>query len=65
VPGHGVFVPLRLHWNGDAELNFFSTRTVFGTALDVTVAELAIESFYPADAATAEALRLRAGSVRP
>ena len=42
---------------GDAELSFFSTTTVFGTPLDVTVAELAIEAFYPADGATAEALR--------
>jgi hypothetical protein len=39
-----------------AELSFFSTIARFGTALDVTVAELAIESFFPADAATAEAL---------
>jgi hypothetical protein len=31
--------------------------TTFGTALDITVAELAIEAFYPADAATAEHLR--------
>ena len=39
----------------DGELSFFSTTTVFGTPLDVTVAELAIESFYPADSATAAA----------
>ena len=31
--------------------------TTFGTATDITVAELSIESFFPADAATAEALR--------
>jgi hypothetical protein len=29
----------------------------FGTAVDITMSELAIESFFPADAATAEALR--------
>jgi transcriptional regulator with XRE-family HTH domain len=39
-------------------LSLFSTTTMFGTPVDVTLAELAIESFYPADAATAEALRL-------
>ena len=32
-----------------SELRFLSTRTTFGTALDVTVSELAIESFFPAD----------------
>ena len=47
----------------DAELSFLSTTTVFGSPLDVTVAELAIESFYPADAATAAAIRaLRPGA---
>jgi hypothetical protein len=51
-----VFVPLRLRHN-DKELTFFSTVTTFGTALDVTVEELAIESFFPADEATAATLR--------
>ena len=36
---------------------FFSTISTFGTAVDITLAELAIESFFPADAATAQALR--------
>jgi len=35
------------------ELRFFSTMTVFGSPLDVTIAELAIESFFPADEPTA------------
>ena len=38
-------------------LSFLSTTTVFGTPVDVTLSELAVESFFPADAATAEALR--------
>ena len=38
-------------------LSFFSTTTVFGTPLDVTLSELAIEAFFPADAATAATLR--------
>jgi transcriptional regulator with XRE-family HTH domain len=38
-------------------LSFFSTTTVFGTPVDITLAELAVEAFYPADATTAEALR--------
>src|SRR3954453_2845643 len=41
----------------DDELALISTVTTFRTATDVTVAELSIESFFPADAATAEALR--------
>jgi hypothetical protein len=30
----------------------FSTLATFGTALDITLAELSIESFFPPDAAT-------------
>jgi hypothetical protein len=50
-----LFVPLGLRHQG-AELRFFSTIATFGTALDITVAELSIESFFPADEATAVAL---------
>ena len=38
-------------------LSFMSTTTVFGTPVDITLAELALESFFPADALTAEMLR--------
>lgn len=55
--GHAdVVVPLRLRTEAGL-LSFFSTTTVFGTAVDVTLSELAIEAFFPADAATAETLR--------
>jgi transcriptional regulator with XRE-family HTH domain len=53
VPHNDIVVPLRLR-DG---LSFFSTVTTFGTAIDITVSELAIESFFPADTATAESLR--------
>ena len=61
TPLHGqgesrVFVPLQLH-STDGLLSFISTTTVFGTPVDVTVAEIALECFFPADAATAEHLR--------
>jgi transcriptional regulator with XRE-family HTH domain len=56
--GPAVFVPLRIRHEG-RELSFFSTVTAFGTPLDITVAELAIEAFYPADEATAAALGAR------
>lgn len=56
----GVLVPLRLRHGPDI-LSFFSTTTVFGTPVDITLAELALEAFYPADPATARALRRMAG----
>jgi len=57
VPGPGdIFVPLRLR-HKDVDLTFFSTVSTFGTPLDITVSELVIESFFPADTATAEYLR--------
>lgn len=51
-----VAVPLRLDVGGRV-LSFISTITIFGTPVDVTLSELAIESFFPADAFTAEAVR--------
>lgn len=48
--------PLKLRV-GSEVLTFISTTTVFGTPLDVTLSEIAIESFFPADEATANALR--------
>jgi transcriptional regulator with XRE-family HTH domain len=51
-----VVVPMRLR-HGDRVLSLFSTVTMFGTPRDITVEELAIESFYPADAETADYLR--------
>jgi transcriptional regulator with XRE-family HTH domain len=47
----GIAVPVRLR-HGDRELVFFSTIATFGTAVDITLAELAIEAFFPADEAT-------------
>ncbi|PPK70975.1 helix-turn-helix transcriptional regulator [Actinokineospora auranticolor] len=51
-----VVIPLRMR-GPTGDLAFISTVTTFGTPVDITVAELAIESFFPADTATAEALR--------
>jgi hypothetical protein len=56
TPPAGVVLPLRYR-RGGRELSLFSIGAAVGTATDVTVAELAIEAFYPADAATAAALR--------
>ncbi|ACD18920.1 helix-turn-helix domain-containing protein [Paraburkholderia phytofirmans] len=51
-----IAVPLRLR-TPIGVLSFFSTTTVFGTPVDVTLSELAIEAFFPADQQTAAALR--------
>jgi transcriptional regulator with XRE-family HTH domain len=51
-----VVVPLRMMHN-EAELAFLSVIATFGTPADITVAELAIESFFPADDTTAGFLR--------
>lgn len=50
-----VVVPLLVR-HGEAELAFFSMTAVVGAPRDITVAEIAIESFYPANAETADAL---------
>jgi transcriptional regulator with XRE-family HTH domain len=50
-----VVVPLRYRDNS-RDLNFLSITAVVGTPIEVTVSELAIEGFYPADAPTAAAL---------
>jgi transcriptional regulator with XRE-family HTH domain len=50
-----IVVPLRVRANG-ADLAFISTVTTFGTPVDITVSELSIESFFPADSTTAEAV---------
>ena len=51
-----IAVPMRVDMDG-AVLSFITTITVFGTPLDVTLSELAIESFFPADEETAGHLR--------
>ncbi|HWD80035.1 MAG TPA: helix-turn-helix transcriptional regulator [Kribbella sp.] len=56
-PDHlGFAVPLRLR-SADGELRLITTLTRFGTAIDVTVSELRMEAFLPADEPTARALR--------
>ena len=50
-----IAVPLRLK-SSRGPLSFISTTTVFGTAVDVTLSEVTIEAFFPADQDTAEAM---------
>ena len=57
-----IAVPFELHTHLGT-LSFISTITIFGTPVDVTLQELAVESFFPADAETQRALqRLRQAS---
>jgi transcriptional regulator with XRE-family HTH domain len=58
----GIVLPFELVTEAGV-LAFFGTTTVFGTPIDVTLSELALECFYPADAVTAEFLQ-RAGKAR-
>ncbi|HEX3576238.1 MAG TPA: helix-turn-helix transcriptional regulator [Rhodopila sp.] len=52
----GMVVPFELATDGGA-MTFLSTTTVFGTPVDITLSELALECFYPADEVTAAMLR--------
>jgi transcriptional regulator with XRE-family HTH domain len=51
-----LLVPCRLNVGG-VELSLFTMLTTFGTPSDITLDELAVELFFPADSATEEALR--------
>lgn len=55
-PAEMLFLPMEMTTVDGDQLSFFSTIATFGTALDVTVAELSIEAFYPADQHTRDAL---------
>ncbi|AZM47074.1 transcriptional regulator [Streptomyces sp. WAC 06738] len=59
-----VVIPMVLRVAG-RELRLFSTITTFGTPVDITLAEVAIESYYPADAETAAYFEEPGGRPRP
>jgi transcriptional regulator with XRE-family HTH domain len=56
-----VAVPLKLRTHDDGVLTFLSTITVFGTPVEITLSELSLEAFYPANPETAAALNSRKG----
>lgn len=58
VPTAQVLLPMRLRL-GDEVVSLMSTISVFGTPVDITLAELALELFFPADAASASILDRR------
>ena len=57
LPPPAAVLPMHFWLDDGTQLRFFSTMTVFGSPLDVTIAELAIESFFPADEATSAFFR--------
>ncbi|OHD09123.1 helix-turn-helix domain-containing protein [Sphingopyxis sp. RIFCSPHIGHO2_12_FULL_65_19] len=57
---NGIAVPLILD-TPLGEVRFVSTVTIFGTPVDITLSELAIEAFFPADAESAALLQRMAG----
>jgi transcriptional regulator with XRE-family HTH domain len=56
LPPDNVAIPLKLRHGGEV-LSFFSTTMVFGTPVDITLSELALETFFPADELTATRLK--------
>src|SRR4249919_2472220 len=56
ISADNVAIPFKLRHNGEV-LSFISTTMVFGTPVDITLQELALETFFPADELTARRLR--------
>lgn len=56
APATDLVIPMRL-WSEYGELSLLYTTTVFGSPRDVTLDEIAIETFFPADPRTADVLR--------
>jgi transcriptional regulator with XRE-family HTH domain len=63
APDNNVALPFKLRLNGEV-LSFISTTMVFGTPVDITLQELALETFFPADELTAERMRQMAASMK-
>ena len=58
-----VAIPFRMRLGGDI-LSFFSTTMIFGTPVDITLSELALETFFPADDLTAKRMRAIAADLK-
>jgi transcriptional regulator with XRE-family HTH domain len=63
ISADNVAIPFKLRHNGEV-LSFISTTMVFGTPVDITLSELALETFFPVDDLTAERLREMAASMK-
>jgi transcriptional regulator with XRE-family HTH domain len=56
LPADNVAIPFKLRFGGET-LSFMSATMIFGTPVDITLAELALETFFPADEFTAKRMR--------
>ena len=63
LPPDSVAIPFRLRHGGEV-LTFMSTTMVFGTPVDITLSELALETFFPADELTARRLQEMAAHMK-
>jgi hypothetical protein len=63
VAPDSVAIPFKVRF-GDEILSFMSTTMIFGTPVDVTLSELALETFFPADELTAERMRAIAAGLK-
>jgi transcriptional regulator with XRE-family HTH domain len=63
LPPDNVAIPFKLRHDG-AVLSFISTTMVFGTPVDITLSELALETFFPADDLTARRLQEMAANMK-
>src|SRR5690242_6698954 len=62
LPADSVAIPFRLKFGADV-LTFMSATMIFGTPVDITLSELALETFFPADELTAERMRAMAAAL--
>src|SRR6266487_4964956 len=58
-----VAIPFKMRLDGDV-LSFISTTMIFGTPVDITLSELALETFFPADDLTAGRMRSMAANLK-
>ena len=58
-----VAIPFKMRHDGEV-LSFISTTMIFGTPVDITLSELALETFFPADDLTAERMRQMAANLK-
>jgi hypothetical protein len=58
-----VAIPFKMRLDGDV-LSFISTTMIFGTPVDITLSELALETFFPADDLTAKRMRAMAADLK-
>src|ERR1700748_2719066 len=63
IVADSVAIPFKLRYEGEV-LSFISTTMVFGTPVDITLSELALETFFPADEPTAARMRKIAASMK-